>query len=77
MEPEFDEYSLSRDLDEVFAKMLPLLKHCFDNELEEENYFSAIIENIDDVIGNYPEYFCADEYNDFEIDKAGSEKYEK
>lgn len=71
-QPCFDEYSLSSDLDEVFTKMLPLLKHCFDNELESKDYFRTIIADINDAIGGYPEWFGA-EYNEFCFDKAGSE----
>ena len=71
-QPYFDEDEASEDLDKVFTKMIPLLKHCYQHELMDENFFRELIDEIQNAIAEYPEFFGA-ECNDFAIGSAGSE----
>ena len=70
--PEFNEYQFSRDIEEVFEKMLPLLNDAHKYESIEDDYFINLIEEINDGIGAYPEWSGSD-YSDWGIEKYGAQ----
>jgi hypothetical protein len=71
-QPYFNESQAQEDLDKIFSKMLPLLKHCYQHELADKDYFRELIDEIKNAIDDYPEWFGI-EYSDFAIGAAGSE----
>lgn len=68
---EFDEFSFSFDIEQVFEKMLPLLDDAYKYKSIEEDYFIALIEKIKNGIDSYPEWTGAED-SDWEIEKNGA-----